>query len=145
VKVRYAIIGFILCFQSWVGYCQGPQFAIGGTVHDASGSLLPGATVSLLLPGTAPVPSALTDANGEFKLVLPGPGSYQVEVQDEGFAPYTASAIANDVAPVATLEIVLKVAATTQTVEVTADTLAAETTAHNSARISTRKKSKVSR
>jgi hypothetical protein len=128
VKVRYVIISFILCFQSLIGHCQGPQFAIGGTVRDVSGSLLPGATVSLLLPGTAPVPSVLTDASGEFKLVLPGPGSYQVEVQDEGFKPYTGSATANDAAPVATLEIVLKVAATTQTVEVTADTLAAETT-----------------
>jgi hypothetical protein len=81
-----------------------------------------------MLPGAAPVPSALTDANGEFKLVLPGPGSYQIRVQDEGFAPYTGSATVNDAAAVATLTVVLKVAATTQTVEVTADTLAAETT-----------------
>ena len=128
VRVRFAIIGFILCFHSLAGYCQSPRFAIGGTVHDATGSLLPGATVSLLLSGTDPAASVLTDANGDFKLILPGPGSYQVKVQDEGFTPYIDSTTVNDSAPVATLEIALKVAATTQTVEVTADALAAETT-----------------
>ncbi len=70
----------------------------------------------------------LTDANGEFKLALPGPGSYQVEVDDDGFTPCTGSAIVNGSSPVATLEIALTIAAATQTVEVRADALVAETT-----------------
>ncbi len=68
------------------------------------------------------------DANGDFKLILPGPGSYQVKVQDEGFMSYIGSVTVNDSAPVAGLDVELKVATTTQTVEVTADALAAETT-----------------
>jgi len=128
VRVRYAIIGFIICFQSLTGSCQNSQFAVSGKVHDAAGNLLPGATVSLLQGGTASAPCVPTDGNGEFKLILPGPGSYQIKVQDEGFAPYVGSAVVNDSTPTATLEIALTVAAATETVEVTADALAAETT-----------------
>ncbi len=68
------------------------------------------------------------DENGDFKLILPGPGSYQVKVQDEGFMSYIGSVTVNDSAPVAGLDVELKVATTTQTIEVTADALSAETT-----------------
>jgi hypothetical protein len=128
VRTRSAILGFVICLLALVSFCQSPQFAISGTVHDATGSLLPGATVSLLPVGPAPVPSVRSNANGVFKLVLSGPGSYQLTVQDEGFTPYIASAEVNGSAPTATLEITLTVATATQTVEVTADSLAAETT-----------------
>jgi len=128
VRVRYAIIGFFILFHAFVINCQKPPFTIGGTVHDVMGSLLPGAAVSLVQPGTDQGPSVVTDANGDFRFVLAGPGSYQVKVQVEGFASYIVSATVNDSAPVATLDIALKVAVATQTVEVSADALAAETT-----------------
>lgn len=128
VKVRYVIIGIVVFFQALTGNCQDSRFAVSGKVHDAAGSLLPGATVCLLQGGTAPAPCVPTDGNGEFRLILPGPGSYQIEVQGEGFAPYIGSAVVNDSTPAATLEIALTVAAATDTVEVTADALAAETT-----------------
>jgi hypothetical protein len=128
VRVRYAIIDFVLCFQSVVIFCQSPRFAVGGTVHDVTGSVLPGATVSLVQSGPDQAPSVMTDANGDFRLVLPGPGNYQVKAQDVGFTAYIGSATVSDSAPVATLDIALSLAAATQTVEVTADALAAETT-----------------
>ena len=129
VNVRTGIIvTFILCFQLLAGNCQGPRFYLDGTVHDATGSVLSGASVTLQPSAVAPAPSVLTDSNGEFRLVVPAPGQYQVTVQDEGFAPYIGSAAVSTATPIATLEIVLTVAGTSQMVEVTADALAAETT-----------------
>jgi len=128
VRVRYVIIGFVVFFQTLTGNGQDLRFAVSGKVHDAAGNLLPGATVSLLQDGAAAAPCLKTDGNGEFKLILPGPGSYQIKVQDEGFAPYIGSAIVNDSKPTATLEIELTVAAAADTVEVMAEALAAETT-----------------
>ncbi|MGA9424933.1 MAG: carboxypeptidase regulatory-like domain-containing protein, partial [Terracidiphilus sp.] len=128
MKVRFTIFALFFYFQLLAGYSQSPQFVIGGTVQDPEGSLLPGATVSLLPSGTALAASVLTEATGEFKLVVPAPGTYQFRVEDEGFAPYVGSALVNSSSPKTTLQIALKLATATQTVEVTADTLAAETT-----------------
>ena len=128
MRIRFAVVGLAIYFHSFAGYCQSPEFAIGGTVHDVTGRFLPGATVSLLPSGAAPASAVETDSSGNFKLVLPAPGSYQIQVQDAGFTPYIGSATVDESAPLATLQIALAVAATTQTVEVTADALAAETT-----------------
>ncbi len=128
MRTRSAIFALIICLYILAGHCQSPQFVISGTVQDPAGSLLPGAAISLLPSATVPASSVLTDDKGEFRLVVPGPGSYQIRVEDDGFAPYVGSAVVSSSSPIATLEIALKLAAATQTVEVTADALAAETT-----------------
>jgi hypothetical protein len=128
VKVRSVPFVFIFCFHLLAGFCQNPPFLISGTVQDPAGSLLPGATISLLPSKTTPASSVVTDDKGEFRLMVPGPGTYQIRVEDDGFAPSVASAEVSGSAPATSLVIALKLAAATQTVEVAADALAAETT-----------------
>jgi hypothetical protein len=129
MKARLVIVGFLLIFQSFAGHSQNIPYSVSGTVHDATGSLLPGASVTLRLSdATNRITSATTDANGAFSVVLPKQGSYQIEVLDDGFTPYIGSVTVSDSAPTVTLEVALAIAAATQTVEVTADALAAETT-----------------
>jgi len=60
--------------------------------------------------------------------VLPAAGTYHLEVQAGGFKPYHAQATATTDSPAIKVDVALTVEGTTQTVEVTADTLAAETT-----------------
>ena len=128
MRLRFAIIGFVLCFHLLAGYCLGPQFTFSGTVHDATNSVLPGATVTVHLPDSGQALSVATDEAGVFHFALPEAGRYDIEVRDEGFSPYTGSVTVNGSVPTATLDIALEISAAMQTVEVTANALAAETT-----------------
>ncbi len=128
MKYRLIFIGLSICFQSIGCLAQNPQFDISGTTHDATGSVLPGAQVSLRLLKSGESSTVVTDGNGEFRLVVAQLGTYQIEVRDDGFAPYAGSVTISGSAPAATLDIALGIATTSQTVEVTADALAAETT-----------------
>ena len=120
-------------------------FTIGGTVHDATGSVIPGAEVTIT-PATA-VPTyatpaqanaapalttagqpIVTDVQGNFQVAVPAAGAYTVKVSAPGFADYKAQATATTDSPSPTLNIELQINATAETVEVTANQLTAETT-----------------
>lgn len=97
-------------------------------VHDPNGGRIPLARVTVKGPGAEQGGvEAVSGELGEFRVTVSRAGSYRVEVRAEGFAPLTATAeVGSGVA--ATLDLTLQVAANTQTVEVTADALEAETT-----------------
>ncbi len=63
---------------------------VSGTVAGPSGQPLAGATV-LVVPQAEPLAAlgmtAVTDSNGQFSVSGATPGSYEVQVQDDGFAP----------------------------------------------------------
>jgi len=60
--------------------------AIGGTVADASGAVLPGATVTLSNPGTiGGNQETTTDARGAFQFLRLVPGTYAVKAELAGF------------------------------------------------------------
>ena len=99
-----------------------------GVVHDSTGAFIPGAAVSLRQPGTGLATSSQTDDQGKFDVKLPAAGVYQLEVNANGFAPWQAQVVLTPNAPASNLDIALSIEATSQTVEVTADALAAETT-----------------
>jgi hypothetical protein len=113
---------------------------ISGSVHDATGSLIPGAEVAVA-PATANPASAtsdfssntasqsiVTDEQGNFQIMVPTAGTYTVQVNSPGFANYTVQATVTTDSPSSTLNIQLKISATAETVEVTANQLTAETT-----------------
>jgi carboxypeptidase family protein len=56
-----------------------------GTVFDASGGALPGATVTLVSPGTGIARTMTTNASGHFVFVQVPPGSYVLRVELSGF------------------------------------------------------------
>ena len=75
---------------------------------------------------------AFTGDQGEFRVLVPGPGSYRIDIAAAGFAPLTTHADLNPADPSAgsevSLDLPLEIAERSDTVEVTADALAAETT-----------------
>jgi hypothetical protein len=105
-----------------------PAFTLSGVVHDASGGRIPQAHVSIHPAGSQPVIEALTGDLGEFRAQVDAPGSYQVEITADGFTPLSVKATLSAAQPAASLDLTLQIATSTQTVEVTADALAAETT-----------------
>ena len=65
--------------------------AIGGTVTDQSGAVIPGATVKATNLGTNAVSTATSDGAGRFRVIQLKPGNYSVEVASGNFTPYKAT------------------------------------------------------
>ncbi len=66
---RHVAIGMLLIISGWTTWAVARQVegGISGTVVDASGSAVPGAAVSLMLPGgDRPVLSVMTSTEGFF-------------------------------------------------------------------------------
>ncbi len=105
--------------------------ALTGTVTDASGGVVSGATVTLT-SATGQVRTATTDANGSYKFGLLPPGNYSVAFSDTGFKTSQVPSISVNVTETAVLNRSLEVgAATTQvTVEATAVQLQTENAAN---------------
>lgn len=89
--------------------------------------MIPGAEVTARRLAAAPadVISAKADGQGAFRLDVDVPGSYRVEVTAQGFRPFAEEVKLCAAAP---MEITLAVDGAKATVEVTADSLGAETT-----------------
>src|SRR5689334_18512637 len=63
------------------------QSAIGGTVKDTTGAVLPGVTVEAASPVLIEkTKTAVTDAEGNYKIVDLRPGTYVVTFSLEGFS-----------------------------------------------------------
>jgi len=106
-----------------------PAFTVSGIVHDSSGNRISHAYVSVRRDGSQAPLETVTNDQGVFLVQVPGPGSYQIEIVAEGFALLAVKADLSESQPsAANLDLSLAVAEHTETVEVTADTLAAETT-----------------
>ncbi len=127
MKYLIVLIAYLIfCSSFTTAIAQSYQFT--GVVHDATGGLIPGAAVVLRQSTDDPMWSSQTDEQGKFQIALPNFGTYQVEIRASGFALYRAQMILTAGAPSANLDIALTVEGNSQTIEVTANGLAAETT-----------------
>src|SRR2546427_2503570 len=93
---------------------------ITGTVTDASGAAVSGATVNATNTETGFKQSAKTADTGLYRLTLLPIGTYQLDVQAAGFGAAKRTGIVLMAGQTATVDIPLSVAGTTTTVEVTA-------------------------
>lgn len=101
---------------------------IVGTVVDASGAALPGATVTVTDNSTSEVRTQTSGASGEFAVTTLKIGSYAVKVQHPGFKTYSTT-VALSVGDRLRVTATLDVGAIDQTIEVStaAGTLQTET------------------
>jgi hypothetical protein len=95
--------------------------AIGGTVTDQSGALVPNAVVSSQNLGTGSASSGVTDGSGRYLLIHLQPGVYSLKISVSGFSAFTASNITVEVGRVTTIDASLGVKAMTETVVATAE------------------------
>jgi hypothetical protein len=93
--------------------------AIGGTVFDSSGAVVPQAQVVVHNKGTNAEHTIITDDSGYYRVVTLQPGSYTVTVNRQGFATYRAEQVIVQVGSLTELSPHLRVGGTTETVEVT--------------------------
>lgn len=94
--------------------------SIVGTITDASGATVPGATVTLTNLATSDHRTAQTNAEGQFGFVNLVPGRYRVEVERTGFKRLTQDNIELTVQATVRLDGVMQVGELGQAVEVSA-------------------------
>ena len=110
-----AILVLLLFFSVCV-FAQGEKGAISGTVTDASGAVINGATVSVS-SDTGSVRSTATNETGFYSVTNLPPGTYKVKISSKGFADVSKMF---SVAPGlrGTLDIALALQGTQEVVEV---------------------------
>src|SRR5262245_39275463 len=108
-------------------FAQTSNATLGGTVSDASGALIPGATITAANTQTGIVSSVVSNEAGAYQFASLQTGVYKVSSQLPGFQTRTYSDVGLGVSQQVRLNFVLQVGSVTQAVEVTvaADTLIA--------------------
>jgi hypothetical protein len=100
-------------------YAQGSTTSsISGTVVDAGGGVIPGATVSVKSTATAQTFTAVTNNGGTFSVPALDAGSYSVTVALSGFKTAVISNVQLTVGTPASVKITLEVGSLSETVEV---------------------------
>jgi hypothetical protein len=98
-----------------------------GNVRDASEALVAGARVTAVNVNTNQSRQAVTDAVGSYSLPTLEPGTYTIKVSKEGFNTASETNVVVSINTVTRVDIGLKVGATTETVNVTAETAVLQT------------------
>jgi hypothetical protein len=120
----------IVVLTSSLVWAQAPTGAITGTVTDATGAVVTGATITLTNPSTNTRRTIQTNNAGVYNLPSLMPGLYNLRVEMSGFTSQTRNDIELQVGQVARIDFPLQVGSVTETIEVTggAPLLETETT-----------------
>jgi hypothetical protein len=92
---------------------------IRGTVTDTSGAAITGATVALRNEANGTIRDTQSGSNGEYGFLEVPVGVYTVESQQAGFKKYIGKGVTLELNAILTVDIVLQVGGSTETVEVT--------------------------
>src|SRR5207245_10023766 len=100
---------------------QTPTGTILGSVKDAQGAVVPGATVAATNLGTQYSRSAVTDAAGEYALRVLPVGTYMVVITMPGFKNFTRTGILLEVGRNARVDATIELGAVNESVSVVGD------------------------
>jgi outer membrane receptor protein involved in Fe transport len=119
-------VPFVVALVCLVGaspaLAQGTTGTLTGTVVDASGSAVPGATVTATEAATTAVRTVVSNENGLFRIAGLDPGRYTVKVELTSFKPISIADVALSAAEVRDLgKVKLEVGALTETLTVTSE------------------------
>jgi len=123
----FPILIVVLCL-SFTGLvsAQSSTGTIQGSVTDAQGAVIQGATVTITNQGTNRVVTVTTNTEGLFSLPALDPGAYKVQVEQSSFQK-TIKDVVLETAQVVNLEFSLQLGAASQVIEVTAATPVVDT------------------
>jgi hypothetical protein len=116
--VLLVVIAFVAGFSGAVS-AQVDTGSVSGTVHDASGGVVPGAAVVATNTATASERSALTGGIGQYTLQGLPPGTYKIRISSKNFTTFE-TAVEVTVGGALTVDAQLEVGTSTTVVEVTA-------------------------
>jgi hypothetical protein len=118
---------FLVSLVALPSFAQAPTGTIRGTVTDPSKAVVPNATVTVKNKGTGAERKVTTSSTGEFQIPTLPPGEYEVKVTASGFKT-GQSDLTLQVGESVTADFDLQVGQASETVVVTAETPAINTT-----------------
>jgi len=126
---RLALLGAVLALLGMAGTvsAQTATGQITGTVKDATGAVVPGATVTVVSELTGAKREATTDKSGDFVIPLLPVSSYSVTASLQGFRAAKRTGIHLNVDQVARIDLDLQTGDLTETVEVQAAAVSIDT------------------
>ena len=116
-RVVTLLVGFFLAFSTLV-VAQVSTTALRGTVYDAKGAVVAGASITIANPATGFNRAAKSDSQGNYQFLELPPAKYDVTVNATGFATMKQNGLELQVATPATLNVNMQVTGGTVTVEV---------------------------
>ena len=109
-SLAFILVVFALAISATgVAFAQGTSSRITGTVTDASGAVLPDATVTLRNEGTGQTLTAQTSGSGTYSFDLIPVGTYTVTIEKQGFKKFVSSKNAVNVNLPTTINIALEI------------------------------------
>jgi hypothetical protein len=114
---RIALLWAAFLFAA-AGSVHAQQASIAGRVVDASGAIIPGATITATNVDTGIKSVATTNADGLYEIPALSPGHYTIAVELSGFRTETRTGLVLSVQQAAQLDFRLDVGAVSQTVQV---------------------------
>lgn len=111
-----ALLAFAVSASAQTG-----QGAIGGSVTDNLGALIPGAKVEVVSQSTGVKQTTTTNSNGLFRIQSLNPGLYTVTVEKDGFQRVSEQSVNVSAVGTTPLDIKLAIGAATDVVTVTSD------------------------
>src|SRR3989454_10503411 len=109
-----------LCLIAGMSYGQGGA-SVQGTISDATGAVLPGASVNVKNSGTGSSVELVTDERGRYLAPVLQPGEYEIQASLPGFQTVSRRGIRLAVGQNAVVDIKLEVGQVTNQIEVVAD------------------------
>ncbi|HEY7285051.1 MAG TPA: TonB-dependent receptor [Vicinamibacterales bacterium] len=123
VFTSVAILGALFGSANGVRAQAVQTAALGGTVADSTGAVLPGVTVTVSSPQqVGGVQTSVTDSQGLYRFPALKPGTYEMEVTLPGFKTVKRSGITLTLGTTVTIDVALAVANVSETVEVSGAT-----------------------
>src|SRR5687768_7632548 len=123
IRRVYLLFAVLLLAGSSSAFAQIGQTAVlQGRVTDASGSAIPGATVTVTSPALIGGPrSVVTEATGEYRFPSLAPGVYRVQVELAGFKAFVRDNVRLELGQVIEANALLEVGTVQETVTVTGE------------------------
>lgn len=115
LMIAVSVLGF-----AFAANAQTESARIQGTVTDATGAVVAGATIKVVSSSTAREVTAVSSADGTYSILSLQPGRYQIEVTQSSFKT-TKQEVTLEVAQTADLNFSLEPGAVSETVTVTFD------------------------
>jgi outer membrane receptor protein involved in Fe transport len=121
------LAGLFLLLGVNLAQAQYENGGIVGTIHDASGAIIPNATVSATNSGTGIVSTSVSNSSGDYEFPSLRIGVYNLKAEASGFSAAVAENISVSVAARTRIDLQLNVGGAESTVEVNGVSLAIET------------------
>ena len=94
---------------------------VKGSVADAAGAVVPGATVTAISAERGISKTTVSDSSGNYQIPLLHPGKYAVKIEAQGFSSYYTNDLTLTIGQIAVLDAKLEVGAVSTQVQVSSD------------------------